>query len=91
MIYSTVYVNKLTPLAPWLMGQRHHNCFHGTWNQWTILCGRAYLSHLTKYNQYLIDMSLSDLLNRSEEIVYRLGNTWFIPKFLECFGAFVVL
>jgi hypothetical protein len=30
--------NKLTPLAPWLMGQRHLFCFHGTWNQWTIVC-----------------------------------------------------
>jgi hypothetical protein len=39
MIYGTVYVNKLTPLAPWLMGQRHHNCFHGIWNQSARLAG----------------------------------------------------
>jgi len=38
MIYGTVYGNELTLLAPWLMGQCHLFCFHGTWNQWTILC-----------------------------------------------------
>jgi len=30
MIYGTVYGNELTPLAPWLMGQRHYFYFHGT-------------------------------------------------------------
>jgi hypothetical protein len=33
MIYDTVYGNELTLLAPWLMGQCHLFCFHGTWNQ----------------------------------------------------------
>ena len=33
MIYGTVYGNELTPLAPWLMGQRHYFYFHGIWNQ----------------------------------------------------------
>jgi hypothetical protein len=63
--------------------------------------GRAYLSHLTKYNQYLIDMSLSSLSNRSEGIVYRqyLVYTsvsrvfWGICGFVAdgCMGFFAVI